>query len=66
MKIAPLFTLFAGALCLAGCASTEESAAPQGAAIQGSAPQGYQTSPVTGSTLLMDQYKTGQIPGYRD
>jgi PBP1b-binding outer membrane lipoprotein LpoB len=59
MKITSLFTLFFGALFLAGCASTEESAST-------TVPAASESPHGNGSRLLMDQYKSGEIPGYRD
>jgi uncharacterized lipoprotein YajG len=59
MKITSLLTLLLGAFFFAGCTSTQESATMD-------APDAVEPQDATGSGLLMDQYKTGLIPGYRD
>jgi uncharacterized lipoprotein YajG len=59
MKMTPLLTLLLGAFFFAGCASTQESASSD-------ASESVESQDGTGSGLLMDQYKSGQIPGYRD
>jgi hypothetical protein len=59
MKMTPLLTLLLGAFFFAGCASTEESASSD-------VSEAVEPPGATRSQLLMDQYKSGQIPGYRD
>jgi uncharacterized lipoprotein YajG len=59
MKITHLLTLLLAALFFAGCASTQESASNE-------ASDSVESQDRTGSGLLMDQYKAGEIPGYRD
>jgi hypothetical protein len=56
-----LALLFA-ALFFSACASNEK-ATP---AADGAAPKTAETKSGTGSGLLMDRYKTGEIPGYRE
>ena len=62
MKFINLLALLFAALFFAGCASTDEAATAvdhtDGDAIES------QTDDTEG--LLMDRYKSGEIPGYRD
>lgn len=69
MKTTYITSIFAAVLLFAGCASKEtassepaEVAAPTGEAVQ--AKTAYEGS--TGSGLLMERYKSGNIEGYRN
>ncbi|WP_162027926.1 MULTISPECIES: hypothetical protein [unclassified Lentimonas] len=68
MKFINLLALLFAALVFAGCASTDDAAPAADAA----APAADDAAPVaeahTTETdgLLMDRYKSGEIPGYRD
>ena len=62
MKIINLLALLFAALFFAGCASTDDSAsATDNGATDTAAPQADGNE-----GLLMDQYKSGEIPGYRN
>ena len=62
MKFINLLALLFAALFFAGCASTDDSApASNEAAADTAAPKTHDTD-----GLLMDRYKSGEIPGYRD
>lgn len=60
MKTTHILTLLCAALFFAGCASTQNSTEEAQEGVQS------QDDASTGSGLLMDRYKTGEIPGYRD
>lgn len=64
MKFINLLALLFAALVFAGCASTDkaEDAADQDAA------EAAEAEPQTTETqgFLMDRYKSGEIPGYRE
>ena len=65
MKFINLLALLFAALVFAGCASTEKSdAAADKAASADDEVVEVQTIETEG--LLMDRYKSGEIPGYRD
>ncbi|HKK19551.1 MAG TPA: hypothetical protein VJ952_12810 [Opitutales bacterium] len=72
MKLLYSLSLLLFSLCILGCASSgaketaEEAEAPsaEGAAPKMNAKTAYEGS--TGSGLLMERYKAGQIEGYRD
>ena len=58
MKFINLLTLLFAALFFAGCASTDDSAPASSADTT--------ESQADAGGLLMDQYKSGAIPGYRE
>ncbi|MEM1223157.1 MAG: hypothetical protein AAGH40_10360 [Verrucomicrobiota bacterium] len=61
MKLIPRLSILISALFLGACATTtEEAAAP---AVE-EEPVVEETA--SSSVLLMDRYKSGEIPGYRD
>ena len=68
MKLTPLFALLAALFAFVGCNSSSDSAAssaeskPMGDAEEASA--GADSTAEDG--LLMDQYLTGEIPGFKD
>lgn len=68
MKTTYITSIFAAVLLFAGCASKETAssepaqAAPTGESVQ--VKTAYEGS--TGSGLLMERYKSGNIEGYRD
>jgi hypothetical protein len=62
MKFINLLALLFAALFFAGCASTDDSAPAADNA--GADTAAAQTD--DGEGLLMDRYKSGEIPGYRD
>ena len=62
MKFINLLALLFAALVFAGCASTNDSAAAADTDTADSA----ETQNAGTEGLLMDQYKSGEIPGYRD
>lgn len=75
MKLSHIITLLIAALFFTGCASnesastTEEVAPETGASTMGN--EGSSTNKTayegsTGSGLLMERYKSGQIEGYRN
>ena len=61
MKFINLLALLFAALVFAGCASTEKSDAAAPAEDEVIEVQTIETD-----GLLMDRYKSGEIPGYRD
>jgi PBP1b-binding outer membrane lipoprotein LpoB len=76
MKLSHIITFLIAALFITGCASketvsTSDGAAPvTGSAVEGQDSVGMQTQKTayegtTGSGLLMERYKSGQIEGYR-
>lgn len=62
MKFINLLALLVAALFFTACASTDESAP----AADTDAPVATETQDTGSEGLLMDQYKSGEIPGYRD
>jgi hypothetical protein len=74
MKLTHIITLLIAALFFTGCASNEatstnEEAAPAtGSATMGNEGAGQKTAyeGSTGSGLLMERYKSGNIEGYRN
>ncbi|MGZ0655867.1 hypothetical protein ACWPKO_10535 [Coraliomargarita sp. W4R53] len=73
MKLSHIITLLIAALFFSGCASketastTEEAAPATGSATMGNDGAGQKTAyeGSTGSGLLMERYKSGDIEGYR-
>jgi len=73
MKLSHIITLLIAALFFTGCASkktastTEETAPATGSATVGDDGSGQKTAyeGSTGSGLLMERYKSGQIEGFR-
>lgn len=73
MKLSHIITFLIAALFITGCASketvatTDEVAPATGSAIDTVSPQTQKTAyeGTTGSGLLMERYKSGQIEGYR-
>ncbi|WPJ97440.1 hypothetical protein SH580_06915 [Coraliomargarita algicola] len=74
MKLSHIITLLIAALFFSGCASndnasmTEEAAPATGSSTMGNdgATQKTAYEGSTGSGLLMERYKSGNIEGYRD
>ncbi|MFQ3271134.1 MAG: PBP1b-binding outer membrane lipoprotein LpoB [Lentimonas sp.] len=66
MKFINLLTLLFAALVFAGCASTDDAAPANDS--EGAAAVENQDSDSDSDRegLLMDRYKSGEIPGYRD
>lgn len=64
MKFINLFALLFAALVFAGCASTESTAPAADSTDDAAAEVEPSTTDTEG--LLMDRYKSGEIPGYRD
>jgi hypothetical protein len=62
MKFINLLALLFAALVFGGCASTDDSASASDKA----APEGADAQTTDTEGLLMDRYKSGEIPGYRD
>ena len=69
----PLVLLFALAACFTGCASTAPTQSGTGDSDEsGTAAETAETGSMGGAQTdgdgrrLMDRYKTGDIPGYRD
>ena len=61
MKFINLLALLIAALFFTACASTDESAAAADAAADTA-----ESQTIDSEGLLMDRYKSGEIPGYRD
>ncbi len=70
MKVTYILSLLAAVFIFSGCASTQsDSAATEENAVDSSAPVAREKTSYDGSTgsgLLMERYKAGQIEGYRD
>lgn len=62
MKFINLFALLFAALFFTACASTDDSAS----AADNTAPDAVESQGDDGEGLLMDRYKSGEIPGYRN
>lgn len=63
MKLINFLALLFAALIFAGCASTDDS---DSAANNEGADAAEAQDGADNSGLLMDRYKSGEIPGYRD
>ena len=62
MKVINLLALLFAALVFAGCASTDDAAS----AADNDGADAVESQNTDSEGLLMDRYKSGEIPGYRD